>query len=67
MTSVPEPLLPRLMVGLLGGVQLAQMLFLTCLAMGFRFIVLDPAPNCPRALAGAKQITSSYDDFTALP
>ena len=66
MTSVPEPLLPGSMVGLLGGGQLAQMLVLAGHAMGFRFIVLDPAPICPAALAGAKQITSAYDDFEAL-
>ena len=66
MTSVPEPLLPGSMVGLLGGGQLAQMLVLAGHAMGFRFIVLDPAPNCPAALVGAKQITSAYDDFEAL-
>ena len=47
MTSVPEPLLPGSMVGLLGGGQLAQMLVLAGHAMGFRFIVLDPAPNSP--------------------
>jgi 5-(carboxyamino)imidazole ribonucleotide synthase len=66
MTSVPEPLLPGSSIGLLGGGQLAQMLVLAGHAMGFRFIVLDPTPNCPAALAGAKQITAAYDDFDAL-
>ena len=66
MTSVPEPLLPGSTIGLLGGGQLAQMLVLAGHSMGFRFIVLDPTPNCPAELAGAKQITASYDDFNAL-
>ncbi len=66
MISVPEPLQPGTMIGILGGGQLAQMLILAGHAMGFRFIVLDPNPNCPANLVGAAQITAAYDDQEAL-
>ena len=66
MTSVTELLLPGSNVGLLGGGHLAQMLVLEGHSMGFRFIVLDPTSNCPLALAGAKQLTSAYDEFKAI-
>ena len=49
----PEPLQPGATIGLLGGGQLAQMLVLAGHAMGFRFMVLEPNPDCPAALAGA--------------
>ena len=51
----PEPLQPGATIGLLGGGQLAQMLVLAGHAMGFRFMVLEPNPDCPAALAGAEQ------------
>ena len=66
MIPVPEPLQPGSTIGLLGGGQLAQMLVLSGHAMGFRFIALDPNPNCPAALVGADQITASYTDSEAL-
>ena len=66
MNSVPESLQPGTMIGILGGGQLAQMLILAGHAMGFRFIVLDPNPNCPANLVGAAQITAAYDDQEAL-
>ncbi|MBS1256741.1 MAG: N5-carboxyaminoimidazole ribonucleotide synthase [Deltaproteobacteria bacterium] len=66
MNSVPEPLQPGALIGILGGGQLAQMLVLAGHAMSFRFMVLDPNPNCPAALAGAEQITANYDDRHAL-
>ena len=66
MIPVPEPLQPGSTIGLLGGGQLAQMLVLSGHAMGFRFIALDPNPNCPAALVGAEQITASYTDSEAL-
>ena len=56
----PEPLQPGATIGLLGGGQLAQMLVLAGHAMGFRFLVLEPNPDCPAALAGTEQITASY-------
>jgi len=62
----PEPLQPGATIGLLGGGQLAQMLVLAGHAMGFRFMVLEPSPDCPAALAGAEQITASYTDPEAL-
>ena len=62
----PKPLQPGATIGLLGGGQLAQMLVLAGHAMGFRFIVLEPIPACPAALAGAEQITASYTDPEAL-
>ena len=62
----PEPLQPGATIGLLGGGQLAQMLVLAGHAMGFRFMVLEPNPDCPASLAGAEQITASYTDPEAL-
>ena len=62
----PEPLQPGATIGLLGGGQLAQMLVLAGHAMGFRFMVLEPSPDCPAALVGAEQITASYTDPKAL-
>jgi len=62
----PEPIQPGATIGLLGGGQLAQMLVLAGHAMGFRFMVLEPNPDCPAALAGAEQITASYSDPEAL-
>ena len=66
MTSVPEPLLPGSAIGLIGDGQLAQMMVLAGHSIGSCFIVLDPTPNCPAELAGAKHITAAYDDFNAL-
>jgi len=66
MNFVPETLQPGATIGLLGGGQLARMLVLAGHAMGFRFLVLEPKPHCPAALAGAEQITASYTDREAL-
>ena len=66
MSLYPEPLQPGSTIGLLGGGQLAQMLVLAGHAMGFRFMVLEPNPECPAALAGSEQITASYTDPEAL-
>ncbi|MBC8258679.1 MAG: 5-(carboxyamino)imidazole ribonucleotide synthase [SAR324 cluster bacterium] len=66
MSPVLEPLRPGTTIGLLGGGQLAQMLVLAGQAMGFRFVVLDPTPDCPAALVGAEQITANYNDREAL-
>jgi 5-(carboxyamino)imidazole ribonucleotide synthase len=57
---------PGATIGLLGGGQLARMLTLAGTAMGFRFLVLDPTPGCPAALAGARPLVAPYDDPQAL-
>ena len=62
----PKPLPPGSTIGLLGGGQLAQMLVHAGNAMGFRFVALDPNPECPAFFAGAEVISAPYGDRAAL-
>ncbi len=52
-------------IGILGGGQLAQMLALAGIPLGFRFRFFDPSPSAPAACAG-KHILASFDDTAAL-
>ncbi|MEO1088300.1 MAG: 5-(carboxyamino)imidazole ribonucleotide synthase, partial [Acidobacteriota bacterium] len=54
-----------MIVGILGGGQLARMMVLAGTPLGLRFVVLDPAPD---ACAGqvAPQIVAAYDDRDGL-
>lgn len=61
-----QPLPPGATIGLLGGGQLAQMLVHAGNAMGFRFVALDPNPECPAFFAGAEVIAAPYGDRAAL-
>jgi len=61
-----QPLPPGATIGLLGGGQLAQMLVHAGNAMGFRFVALDPNPDCPAFFAGAEVIAAPYGDRAAL-
>jgi len=49
-------------IGILGGGQLARMMILEAKKLSFSFFVLDPTPNCPASLVGAKQIIGSFKD-----
>ena len=61
-----KPLPPGATIGLLGGGQLAQMLVHAGNAMGFRFVALDPNPECPAFYAGAEVLVAPYGDRAAL-
>ncbi len=52
-------------IGILGGGQLAQMLVLAGIPLGYRFLVLDPNPDAPAGHV-APLITAQYDDSRAL-
>jgi 5-(carboxyamino)imidazole ribonucleotide synthase len=49
-------------VGIVSGGQLGRMLTEEAIKLGFKVIVLDPAPNCPAAQVGAEQIVGSWKD-----
>ncbi|MDK1017872.1 MAG: 5-(carboxyamino)imidazole ribonucleotide synthase [Actinomycetota bacterium] len=54
-----------MIVGILGGGQLARMLALAGIPLGMRFVILDPAPDaCGGALG--EHILAAYDDPSAL-
>jgi 5-(carboxyamino)imidazole ribonucleotide synthase len=55
-------------VGVVGGGQLAQMLHQAAIGLGIRVVVLDPDPRCPAALAGARRFDGTWtsrDDLIA--
>jgi 5-(carboxyamino)imidazole ribonucleotide synthase len=52
-------------IGVLGGGQLGRMLGLAGESLGFSFVFLDPAGECPAAVAGA-HIRAPFDDARAL-
>lgn len=53
-------------IGIIGGGQLGRMLAMAAARLGYRTIVLEPQPDCPAAQVANRQITSAYDDPTAL-
>jgi len=59
------PVLPGAVIGVLGGGQLGRMLALAGRAMGYRFAVLDPEPDCPCGQVADWQITAPYHDRDA--
>ncbi|MGZ9586547.1 5-(carboxyamino)imidazole ribonucleotide synthase [Paenibacillus marinisediminis] len=59
-----KPLLPGATIGVLGGGQLGRMMALAGIAMGYRFVTLDPAADAPCAQA-AQHIRAPYDDLAA--
>lgn len=64
MGSAVKPLLPGSTIGVLGGGQLGRMMALAGIAMGYRFVTLDPAQDAPCAQAAA-HIRAKYDDLAA--
>jgi 5-(carboxyamino)imidazole ribonucleotide synthase len=52
-------------VGILGGGQLGRMLGLAGVAMGYRFVFLDPSPDSPAQEVG-ELLVADYDDPKAL-
>ncbi|MBO2945688.1 5-(carboxyamino)imidazole ribonucleotide synthase [Paenibacillus sp. F411] len=55
---------PGSVIGVLGGGQLGRMMALDGMKMGYRFMTLDPVPDCPLGQL-APQITASYSDREA--
>lgn len=47
-------------VGVVGGGQLAQMLHQSAIGLGIHVVVLDPDPQCPAALAGAQRFDGTW-------
>ncbi|AOZ94750.1 5-(carboxyamino)imidazole ribonucleotide synthase [Paenibacillus crassostreae] len=61
---MPRTLLPGSTIGILGGGQLGRMISLAGIAMGYRFITLDPTVQSPSSEV-AKQIVAEYNDVDA--
>ena len=53
-------------IGIVGGGQLGRMLTLAALPLGFKVIVVNPAPNSPAAQVGAEEIIADLYDAAAL-
>jgi 5-(carboxyamino)imidazole ribonucleotide synthase len=53
-------------IGIVGGGQLGRMLTLAALPLGFRVVVLNPAPDSPAAQVGAEEIVGDLYDAAAL-
>lgn len=60
------PLPPGSVIGILGGGQLGRMLAMAAARLGYRTIVLDPAPDCPARQVATRQIEAAFDDAEAL-
>ncbi len=60
------PLPPGSVIGILGGGQLGRMLAMAAARLGYRTIVLDPAPDCPARQVATRQIEAAFDDADAL-
>lgn len=57
--------LPGSTIGILGGGQLGRMIALEGRRMGYRFVTLDPTPDCPCGQVSDRQIVAAYDDLAA--
>jgi len=58
--------LPGGTIGVIGGGQLGRMLIQSAKRLGFRAIVLDPAPDAPAGQVADEQIVADYGDRMAL-
>ncbi|SEN74117.1 5-(carboxyamino)imidazole ribonucleotide synthase [Lihuaxuella thermophila] len=58
-------MLPGQTIGILGGGQLGRMIILEGRKMGYRFITLDPARDCPGSQVADEHIVGAYDDLAA--
>ncbi len=59
-------ILPGATLGVLGGGQLGRMFAIRAREMGYRVVVLEPAPESPAGLAADEQIVAPYDDPAGL-
>ncbi len=62
----PAALSPGKQIGILGGGQLARMLAMAALRLGFRVSILDPQHDSPAAELAAEHFIAAYDDMEAL-
>lgn len=53
-------------IGLVGGGQLGRMLTEAAHPLGFQVTVVDPTPDCPATMAGARQIVGNLKDADAI-
>ena len=60
-----QTILPGATIGILGGGQLGRMIALEGKKMGYRFVTLDPAPDCPGSQTADRHITAAFDDLEA--
>jgi len=58
-------ILPGQTIGILGGGQLGRMMILEGRKMGYRFLTLDPASDCPASQVADQHICGEYHDLTA--
>lgn len=64
--SIPAPLPPGSVIGILGGGQLGRMLAIAAARLGFRCHVYDPAADAPASQVAAASTVAAYDDLAAL-
>lgn len=60
------PLKPGSAIGIIGGGQLGRMLAMAAARLGYKTVILDPAPEAPAAQVASSQIVAAYDDPAAL-
>lgn len=60
--SMGRLFLPGSVVGILGGGQLGRMVILEGRKMGYHFVTLDPAADCPGSQVADRHIVKAYDD-----
>ncbi|WP_206916501.1 5-(carboxyamino)imidazole ribonucleotide synthase [Alicyclobacillus suci] len=65
LNDVTSVILPPATIGILGGGQLGRMMALAGRALGYRFMVLDPTPDCPTAHVADKQVVAAFSDIEA--
>ncbi|MDR7482839.1 MAG: 5-(carboxyamino)imidazole ribonucleotide synthase [Armatimonadota bacterium] len=58
----PAVLGPGATIGVIGGGQLGRMLALDARRMGYRVVVLDPAPDAPAAAVADEHVAAAFDD-----
>jgi len=62
-----NPLLPGSTIGILGSGQLGRMTAMAAIRMGYRVATFSPDTSpTPCAMAGAREVSGSYDDIDAL-
>ncbi|MDB4948748.1 MAG: 5-(carboxyamino)imidazole ribonucleotide synthase [Gemmatimonadetes bacterium] len=65
MKPFDAPVLPGATIGVVGGGQLGRMFALEARRMGYRTLVLDPAPDAPAAQVADEQIRAPLNDRAA--
>ena len=66
MSQLVQPLLPPVMLGILGGGQLGRFFVIAAHEMGYKVTVLDPDPKSPAGSIADIHLCNAYDDLSAL-